>query len=178
MPGVAIQLFPRMMNYGDASWMLLTAARVEAADALRIGLVQQVVPAAELMDVAMTTAQDMCALSQVSLQLMKQVMRQHRDRNDVFAVTLPQLQEVVATQLLLDFAENIAHASPKSARLKGRHHIRSPNARQTTPPRQTRRRQPVAPPSLRQNAVRAARRLDALPEMVKMTTGERMTVRR
>jgi enoyl-CoA hydratase/carnithine racemase len=80
-PGVAIQLFPRMMNYGDASWMLLTAARVEAADALRIGLVQQVVPAAELMDVAMATAQAMCQLSQVSLQLMKQVLRQHRDRN-------------------------------------------------------------------------------------------------
>ena len=79
-PGAAIQLFPRMLNYGDASWMLLTAARVEAADALRIGLVQQVVPAAELMDVAMTTAQDMCAMSQVSLQLIKSVLRQERDR--------------------------------------------------------------------------------------------------
>jgi enoyl-CoA hydratase/carnithine racemase len=80
-PGVAIQLFPRMMNYGDASWMLLTAARVEAADALRIGLVQQVVPAADLMDVAMKTAQDMSELSQVSLQLIKQVLRHHRDRD-------------------------------------------------------------------------------------------------
>jgi enoyl-CoA hydratase/carnithine racemase len=79
-PGAAIQLFPRMLNYGDASWMLLTAARVEAADALRIGLVQQVVPAADLMDVAMTTAQDMCAMSQVSLQLIKSVLRQQRDR--------------------------------------------------------------------------------------------------
>jgi enoyl-CoA hydratase/carnithine racemase len=79
-PGAAIQLFPRMLNYGDASWMLLTAARVTAADALRIGLVQQVVPAAELMDVAMTTAQDMCAMSQVSLQLIKSVLRQQRDR--------------------------------------------------------------------------------------------------
>ena len=80
-PGAAIQLVPRMLNYGDASWMLLTAARVEAADALRIGLVQQVVPAAKLMDVAMATAQSMCELSQVSLQLIKQVLRQHRDRN-------------------------------------------------------------------------------------------------
>jgi enoyl-CoA hydratase/carnithine racemase len=79
-PGAAIQLFPRMLNYGDASWMLLTAARVEAADALRIGLVQQVVPAAELMDVALATAQDMCTMSQVSLQLIKRVLRQQRDR--------------------------------------------------------------------------------------------------
>jgi enoyl-CoA hydratase/carnithine racemase len=79
-PGAAIQLFPRMLNYGDASWMLLTAARVSAEDALRIGLVQQVVPAAELMDVALQTAQDMCAMSQVSLQLIKAVLRQQRDR--------------------------------------------------------------------------------------------------
>jgi enoyl-CoA hydratase/carnithine racemase len=78
-PGVAIQLFPRILNYGDASWMLLTAARVDAADALRIGLVQQVVPAADLMDVALETAQGMCALSQVSLQMIKQVLRHHRD---------------------------------------------------------------------------------------------------
>jgi enoyl-CoA hydratase/carnithine racemase len=78
-PGAAIQLLPRMMNYGDASWMLLTAARVEAVDALRIGLVQQVVPAAELMTVAMETAEGMCELSQVSLQMIKQVLRHHRD---------------------------------------------------------------------------------------------------
>jgi len=79
-PGAAIQLLPRLVNYGDASWMLLTAARVSAADALRIGLVQQVVPATDLMDVAMTTAQDMCSLSQVALQMIKQVLRHHRDR--------------------------------------------------------------------------------------------------
>jgi len=78
-PGVAIQLFPRMLNYGDASWMLLTAARVDADDALRIGLVQQVVPAAALMTVAMETAQGMCELSQVSLQMIKQVLRHQRD---------------------------------------------------------------------------------------------------
>ncbi len=101
-PGVAIQLFPRMINYGDASWMLLTAARVEAADALRIGLVQQVVPAAELMDVAMATAQDMCQLSQVSLQLMKQVLRQHRDRN------LPESLELgVALSRLLQLGDDV-----------------------------------------------------------------------
>ena len=78
-PGVAIQLLPRMLSYGDASWMLLTAARVDAAEALRIGLVQQVVPAADLMTVAMEAAEGMCALSQVSLQMMKQVLRHHRD---------------------------------------------------------------------------------------------------
>ncbi len=78
-PGAAIQLLPRLMNAGDASWMLLTAARVPAADAFRMGLVQQVVPAADLMSVTMETAQGMCELSQVSLQMIKQVLRHHRD---------------------------------------------------------------------------------------------------
>ena len=78
-PGAAVQLLPRMLSYGDASWMLLTAARVDAEHALRIGLVQQVVPAADLMAVAMETAQGMCALSQVSLQMIKQVLRHQRD---------------------------------------------------------------------------------------------------
>ena len=77
--GAAVHLLPRMISYGDASWMLLTAARVEAADALRIGLVQRVVPAADLMTVAMETAEGMCAMSQVSLQLAKQVLRHNRD---------------------------------------------------------------------------------------------------
>jgi enoyl-CoA hydratase/carnithine racemase len=78
-PGAAIQLLPRLIGYGDASWMLLTAARVDAAEALRIGLVQKVVPAADLMTVATETAQGMCELSQVSLQMIKQVLRHQRD---------------------------------------------------------------------------------------------------
>jgi enoyl-CoA hydratase/carnithine racemase len=78
-PGAAIQMLPRMLGSGDASFMLLTAARVEADEALRIGLVQRVLPAADLMDATMETAQGMCALSQVSLQMIKQVLRHHRD---------------------------------------------------------------------------------------------------
>ena len=38
-----------------------------------------VVPAAELMTVAMETAEGMCAMSQVSLQMIKQVLRHQRD---------------------------------------------------------------------------------------------------
>ncbi len=78
-PGAAVQLLPRMLTYGDASWFLLTAARVDAADALRIGLVQRVVPAADLMAEAMTMAEGMCELSQVSLQTIKKILRHQRD---------------------------------------------------------------------------------------------------
>ncbi len=78
-PGAAMQLLPRMLTYGDASWFLLTAARVDAAEAHRIGLVQKVVPAADLMSEALTVADGICELSQVSVQAMKKVLRHHRD---------------------------------------------------------------------------------------------------
>jgi enoyl-CoA hydratase/carnithine racemase len=78
-PGAAVQLLPRMLSYGDASWFLLTAARVDAATALRIGLVQQVVPATDLMTEAKAMADGMCDLSQVSLQTIKKILRHQRD---------------------------------------------------------------------------------------------------
>jgi enoyl-CoA hydratase/carnithine racemase len=78
-PGAAMQLLPRMLTYGDASWFLLTAARVDATEALRIGLVQRVVPADDLMTEALAMADGICELSQVSVQAMKKVLRHHRD---------------------------------------------------------------------------------------------------
>lgn len=78
-PGTAMQLLPRMLTYGDASWFLLTAARVDAAEAHRIGLVQRVVPAADLMAEALSVADGICELSQVSVQAIKKVLRHHRD---------------------------------------------------------------------------------------------------
>jgi enoyl-CoA hydratase/carnithine racemase len=78
-PGTAMQLLPRMLTYGDASWFLLTAARVDADEAHRIGLVQKVVPAADLMTEAMAVADGICELSQVSVQAIKKVLRHHRD---------------------------------------------------------------------------------------------------
>jgi enoyl-CoA hydratase/carnithine racemase len=78
-PGTAVQLLPRMLSYGDASWFLLTAARVDAAEAHRIGLVQKVVPATELMGEALQVAEGICTLSQFSVQTIKKLLRHHRD---------------------------------------------------------------------------------------------------
>ena len=78
-PGAAMQLLPRMLTYGDASWFLLTAARVDAQEAHRIGLVQKVVPAADLMAEARAVAEGICSLSQVSVQAIKKALRHHRD---------------------------------------------------------------------------------------------------
>lgn len=78
-PGVAVQLLPRMLAYGDAAWMLLTADRVDASEAHRIGLVQKVVPAADLLEEALAVADSICSLSQVAVRIMKRLMRNQRD---------------------------------------------------------------------------------------------------
>lgn len=77
--GVAVHLLPRMVAYGDAAWMLLTAERVSAEEALRVGLVQAVVPQDQLLDEALRVADVICQLSQNSVRVMKRVMRLHRD---------------------------------------------------------------------------------------------------
>jgi len=45
---VEAALLPRLIGWGHTSWMLLTAENIDAATADRWGLVEQVVPAAEL----------------------------------------------------------------------------------------------------------------------------------
>jgi len=79
-PGAAVHLLPRMVGYGDAAWLLLTAERVGAGDAHRMGLVQRVVSPAQVLPEAMRIAEGMCALSQVALQGIKKVLRHERDR--------------------------------------------------------------------------------------------------
>jgi E-phenylitaconyl-CoA hydratase len=78
-PGVAAQLLPRVVSYGDAAWMLLTAERVDASEAHRIGLVQKVVPAADLLAEALRVAEGISALSQVAVQSIKKLLRNQRD---------------------------------------------------------------------------------------------------
>ena len=70
-PGAAIQLLPRMLNYGDASWMLLTAARVDADEALRIGLVTKVVPGDDLLAETYKMARKIAAGPPLAQQLVK-----------------------------------------------------------------------------------------------------------
>jgi E-phenylitaconyl-CoA hydratase len=61
------------MPLGDALYMLMTADRVTAAEALRLGLVQKVVPADELMAEALRVAEMIAANSQVAVQASKKV---------------------------------------------------------------------------------------------------------
>jgi enoyl-CoA hydratase/carnithine racemase len=73
MAGVAVNLLARYMPLGDALYMLMTADRLSAEDALRLGLVQKVVPAGRLMEECLRVAEMITANSQVAVQASKRV---------------------------------------------------------------------------------------------------------
>lgn len=73
MAGIAVNLLARYIPFGDALYMLMTADRVTAADALRLGLVQKVVPRENLMEESLRIAQMIASNSQVAVQASKRV---------------------------------------------------------------------------------------------------------
>jgi enoyl-CoA hydratase/carnithine racemase len=98
--GVAAQLLPRMISFGDAAWLLLTAERVSAEEAHRMGLVQRVVRHAEVLDEALSVAATMGSLSQVALQATKRLMSVHR--NALLGESALLYEEVIARLSLGD----------------------------------------------------------------------------
>lgn len=61
------QRLPRIVGEAKALEILLTNAKVDAAEALKIGLVSKVVPQEELMDAAMEMAEKVCKLAPLSV---------------------------------------------------------------------------------------------------------------
>ena len=66
------QRLPRAVSKAKAMDMILTGRMMDAAEAERAGLVSRVVPAAELMDVALAAAQAICELSGPSVMMAKE----------------------------------------------------------------------------------------------------------
>ena len=73
MAGIAVNLLARYMPVGDALYMLMTADRVSAEDALRLGLAQKVVPPDSLSGEVMRVAEMISRNSQVAVQASKRV---------------------------------------------------------------------------------------------------------
>jgi enoyl-CoA hydratase/carnithine racemase len=78
--GVAAVTLPRLMPIGEVMDLMLTGKRLSAADAYRLGLVQEVLPADRLMAAAMDRAERMSRFSQSALWGTKQVARYWRNR--------------------------------------------------------------------------------------------------
>jgi enoyl-CoA hydratase len=73
--GGGTQRLPRLVGLGNAFRLLYTGDLIDAAEALRIGLVDQVVPAADLMTQARALAEKIAAKSPVALSLLKEAVR-------------------------------------------------------------------------------------------------------
>jgi enoyl-CoA hydratase len=72
--GGGTQRLPRLVGRGKALEMILTGARVPAAEALRIGLVERVVPVAELMPAAQALARTIAEKAPIALRYAKEAV--------------------------------------------------------------------------------------------------------
>ena len=72
--GGGTQRLPRLVGRGKALEMILTGGRVPAAEALRIGLVERVVPVAELMPAALALARTMADKAPIALRYAKEAV--------------------------------------------------------------------------------------------------------
>jgi enoyl-CoA hydratase len=73
--GGGTQRLPRLVGTGTALKLLFTGELIDAAEALRIGLVDEVVPAAQLRDRVMALAGIIAEKSPIALQLIKEAVR-------------------------------------------------------------------------------------------------------
>lgn len=79
-PGFAGNLrLPRLVGKGMAKYMILTGEMINAEDALRIGLVQKVVPQEELMDETMKIAEKICSQAPIAVKYAKDVINNGYD---------------------------------------------------------------------------------------------------
>jgi E-phenylitaconyl-CoA hydratase len=79
-PGSAgTQRLPRAVSLSNAMLMLLTGDRIDAQEALRIGLVSKVVPLAQLMQLAREIAGKIAANAPLSVRAVKRLVRRGMD---------------------------------------------------------------------------------------------------
>ncbi len=77
--GSGTQLLPRLVGEGWAKRMILTNERVDAATALRIGLVQEVVPRGKGLEAATALAERVATLSPRAVEYCKSLIHNLRD---------------------------------------------------------------------------------------------------
>lgn len=99
-------LLPRIVGFGHASELMLTSRRIDAEEAGRIGLVNRVVPAVELLGAAERVAEEIAANTPFGVQLTKEGLQLNVDA--------PSLQAAIAlenrNQVLASRTEDMAEA--------------------------------------------------------------------
>lgn len=75
------QRLSRLVGRGKASEMILTGEKIDAQEALRIGLVNQVVPPGEVSDAVIVIAKDLACKSPISTRYVKETICKGMDLN-------------------------------------------------------------------------------------------------
>lgn len=83
--GVALQRLARQIPLKQANWLVLTAKRIDAVEARRIGIINEVVPRGEALAAARQLARDLLECAPLALEASKQVMLQSLGEPDLEA---------------------------------------------------------------------------------------------
>lgn len=99
-------LLPRLVGAAHSNDMLLTGRRVDAQEALRMGLVSRVLPDDELMPAVLEVAARMCEFSPYGLQMTKDIVWVNLENPSLEAA----IEIEDRNQLMLGFTENLQEA--------------------------------------------------------------------
>jgi enoyl-CoA hydratase len=99
-------LLPRLIGAAHSNDILYTGRVIDAAEALRMGLVSRVVPAAEILDSAFEMAEAMCAYSPYGLQMTKQVIWANLENTSLISAI--ELED--RNQIMLGMTDNLPEA--------------------------------------------------------------------
>ena len=99
-------LLPRLIGAANANDILYTGRLIDAAEALRMGLVSRVVPDVEILGHALEIAEGMCGYSPYGLQMTKQVIWANLENSSLAAAI--ELED--RNQIMLGMTDNLPEA--------------------------------------------------------------------